>query len=52
MALDDLRHSGPFGRIWIYDQWSKAVPWKSESLFESLPAPHEDHTIIAVPPMS
>ena len=28
-VLDCLRQHGPFSRIWIYDQWSKSVLWRS-----------------------
>ena len=27
--LSDLRQRGPFTRMWIYDQWSRSVLWKS-----------------------
>ena len=27
--LDALRQPGPFARVWIYDQWSKSILWRS-----------------------
>lgn len=30
-AFHQLRHGGPFSRIWIYDAWSKSVLWSCSS---------------------